>query len=75
VVPARGKVVAGAELKTFHDMIVTVRDRVQRMIDAGKTEQQILDEYPTSDFDGQFGHGRVPPDSFVRSIYAVLKKL
>ena len=55
-------------------MIVTVRDRVQRMINEGRTESQVLAAHPTSDFDAQWGHGRVLPDVFVREIYAALKK-
>jgi hypothetical protein len=74
IVPARGKVTDGTNLKAFRDMIVTVRDRVQRMINEGRTESQVLAAHPTSDFDAQWGHGRVLPDVFVREIYAALKK-
>lgn len=73
IVPARGKVTNGGDLKAFCEMITTVRDRVQRMIDAGKTEDQVRAEHPTADFDARWGHGRVPPDAFIQSIYASLK--
>jgi cyclase len=73
-VPARGKVTNGTSLKAFREMIVTVRDRVQSMMNEGRTESQVLGAHPTSDFDAQWGHGRVPPDLFVREIYAALKK-
>jgi cyclase len=39
-VPARGKVTNGTSLKAFREMIVTVRDRVQSMINEGRTESQ-----------------------------------
>jgi cyclase len=74
IVPARGKVTDGTNLKEFRDMIVAVRDRVQRMINEGRTEKQVLTAHPTSDFDAQWGHGRVPRDAFVREIYSALKK-
>jgi hypothetical protein len=73
IVPARGKVVSGTELKAFRDMIEAVRDRVQRMINDGRTESEVVAVHPTSDFDAAFGHGRVSPDDFVREIYAALK--
>jgi cyclase len=73
VVPARGKVTTGATVKAFRDMIVTVRDRVQRMIEAGRTESEVVAEYPTTDFDAQWGHGRVRPDEFVHEVYSTLK--
>lgn len=74
VVPARGKVTNGASLKAFRDMIVTVRDGIKRMIDAGRTEDEVLAEHPTADFDAQYGHGRTSPEEFVREIYAALKQ-
>jgi cyclase len=73
VVPARGKVTNGATVKTFRDMIVTVRDRVRRMIEAGRTESEIPSEHPTSDFDAQWGHGRVRSDEFVHEVYSAVK--
>jgi len=72
-VPARGEVTDGASVKAFRDMFVTVRDRVKHLIDAGRTEAQILAEHPTADFDARWGHGRVQPDQFVHEIYDALK--
>ena len=62
----------GATLKAFRDMIVTVRSRVQHLIEAGKTEGEVVAEHPTSDFDAQWGHGRARADDFVREVYASL---
>src|SRR5579859_3489517 len=73
VVPAHGKVANGATLKAFHDMIVTVRDRIQKMVNEGRTESEIVSQHPTSDFDAQWGHGRVTADQFVHEIYAAVK--
>jgi cyclase len=73
VVPARGMVTNGAEVKVFHDMIVTVRDRVKRLIEAGRTKNQVLAEHPTAEFNARWGHGRVRPDEFVASIYTALR--
>ena len=73
IVPPRGDVVNGGSVKTFRDMIVTVRDRVKRLIDGGRTEPQILAEHPTCDFDARWGHGRVQPNQFVHELYNALK--
>jgi hypothetical protein len=72
VVPARGKVTNGTTVKAFRDMIVTVHDRVQRLVAAGRTESQVVAEHPTADFDSRWGHGRVHPDEFVHFIYSSL---
>lgn len=73
VVPARGKVTNGASLKAYEDMIVTVRDRIQRMVKEGQSESEVLAQHPASEFDAQWGHGRVQPDEFVREVYRALK--
>jgi cyclase len=73
VVPARGKVTNGASVKAFQNMIVTVRDRIQRMSEAGRSETEVLAEHPTSDFDAQWGQGRVRPDEFVHEVYSAVK--
>jgi hypothetical protein len=74
VVPARGKVTNGATVKAFRDMIVTIRDRIRHMIEAGRTEAEVLAEHPTTDFDAQWGQGRARPDEFVREVYRSLKE-
>ncbi|HEY6945577.1 MAG TPA: hypothetical protein VI431_10600 [Candidatus Acidoferrum sp.] len=74
VVPARGEVTNGAGLKAFLDMIAAVRGRVQRSVDARRTESQVIAEHPTSEFDAKWGHGRVSPDAFVQEVYRSLKK-
>lgn len=72
IVPARGKVTDGSAVKAFRDMIVTVRTRVQRLVEAKKTESEVVAEHPASDFDAHWGLGRVTPDEFVREVYASL---
>ena len=74
VVPARGEVTNGTGLKAFLDMIAAVRKRVQRSVDAGETESQVIAEHPTAEFDAKWGHGRVQPDAFVQEVYRALKK-
>lgn len=73
IVPARGKVTTGLDVKDFRDMIVTVRDRIQHMIAAGQTEDQVIAGHSTAEFDVRWGHGRVRPEAFVHEIYRTLK--
>jgi hypothetical protein len=72
IVPARGEVTNGATLKSFCNMITTVRDRVQHLIDARRGEAEIIAEHPTAEFDDRWGHGRVSADVFVRAVYRSL---
>ncbi|MBO0911332.1 MAG: hypothetical protein J2P13_06025 [Acidobacteria bacterium] len=72
VVPARGNVSDGDEVKAYYHMITTVRDRVQAMLKTGKTENEIIGAHPAAEFDAAWGHGRVNADDFVREVYASL---
>lgn len=73
VVPARGHVTNGMSVKEFRDMIVSVRDRVQRLIGSGRTEGQVLAAHPTADYDARWGHGRVQPNEFLHEVYSALR--
>jgi cyclase len=73
VVPARGNPMTGRDVNAYRDMIVAVRDRVRRMIDEGKTEQQVMASHPTAEFDARWGTGRVGSDAFVHGVYNALK--
>ena len=72
VVPARGEVTNGGALKAFCDMIRAVRREVQRSVDAGRKESEVIAERPTAEFDAKWGHGRVAPDAFVQEVYREL---
>jgi cyclase len=75
IVPARGKMTDGAEVKAFRDMIVTVRERVQHSIEAGRNDNQIVAEHPAAEFDARWGQGRVKSDDFVREMCRELRAL
>ena len=44
-----------AELAAYHDMLVTVRDRVAKLVKAGKTEEQVVEARPTKEFEEKYG--------------------
>jgi hypothetical protein len=73
IVPARGSITNGTELKAFLDMLAAVRASVQAMITSGRSESEVVSAHPTKEFDAKWGHGRVNPDSFVTSVYRALK--
>lgn len=73
IVPGRGPVTNGTELKKFLDMLTAVQEQIQGMIAAGRSEQEAISGHPTAEFDAKWGHGRVSPDAFVSAMYRVLK--
>lgn len=73
-VPARGGLLGTADVKAFHDMIAAVRERVQALVKAGKSQSEIIAMHPTAEFDARWGHGHVTAEAFVREVYAAMAK-
>ena len=73
VIPGHGPVTDYRTLEQYVVMIRTVRDRIQAMIDTGKTLEEISAAQPTADFDAVHG-----PESaslgFVNRVYTDLIK-
>jgi glyoxylase-like metal-dependent hydrolase (beta-lactamase superfamily II) len=72
IIPGVGAVTGRAQLVAYRDMLVTVRDRVARLVAEGKTLEQVVAAHPTMEFDATWGS----PDSglFLPVIYAELAK-
>jgi cyclase len=69
-----GPVVGLREVRVQIQMMQAVRDRIAKMIEDGKTLQQVIDSKPTADFDeGRLG-GNVTPERFVTLIYTDLSR-
>jgi cyclase len=69
IVPARGPVAGGTDVKAFRDMIVTVRERVRALVAAGRSVDQVIAARPTAEYDARWSRGRVTPEVFVREVY------
>jgi cyclase len=72
IVPGHGPVTDKAGLTKYHDMLATVRGRVQAQKSAGKKLEEVIIAKPTSDFDADWGKGFIPPDGFVTFVYTTL---
>ena len=73
------KVVAGhgplgnkADLTRFRDMLVTTRDRVEKLKSAGKSAQEAVAEKPFADLEDIWGKGIINGDQFVQLVYLTL---
>jgi len=72
IIPGHGPLSSIADLRDFRDMLVTVRDRVQAMINDGLNIDEILTAGPSAEYDDGWGGGFVNPERFVRALYASL---
>jgi cyclase len=73
IIPGHGPVASKADLKRYRDMLATIRDRVRKAIQDGKTLDQTVAMKPTAEFDAAWGNGFFKPDAFVAVVYGGLK--
>lgn len=69
VIPGHGRLTDGAGLRDYHDMLVSVRDRVGAMIAEGMTREEVVAAKPTAELDQRWGQGFIPPDDWVKMVY------
>jgi glyoxylase-like metal-dependent hydrolase (beta-lactamase superfamily II) len=72
VVPGHGPLADRAALSRYRDMLVTVRDRVQKLKKAGRTLKEAQSANPTADLDATWGKGFMTPPDFVALVYNTL---
>jgi glyoxylase-like metal-dependent hydrolase (beta-lactamase superfamily II) len=72
IVPGHGPLADRAALTRYRDVLVTVRDRVQKLKTAGRTVEQVVAAKPGGEFDATWGTGFMQPDAFVTVVYNTL---
>jgi len=73
------KIVAGhgplgnrADLMKFRDMLVTSRDRIEKLKSAGKSAQEAVAAKPFADLDAAWGDGIINSEQWVQIVYLTL---
>jgi cyclase len=74
VIPGHGPLATKAELAAYRDMLSTVRDRIARLIEAGKTQDEVVASRPTREFDEKWASGTTRPDAWVAQVYAGMRR-
>lgn len=69
IIPGHGPLSTSKELQEYHDMLVSARERVARLIADGKTLDEIKTAKPTATYDDSWGKGFVSPDRFIETLY------
>jgi glyoxylase-like metal-dependent hydrolase (beta-lactamase superfamily II) len=72
IVPGHGPLADRAALVRYRDMLATVRDRVEKLKTAGRSEKEAVAAKPTMELDAAWAQGFVQPDEFVSMIYKTL---
>jgi glyoxylase-like metal-dependent hydrolase (beta-lactamase superfamily II) len=76
IIPGRGRLCDTADVASYRNMLVMIRDRVQDLITRGKTLEQVKAARPTLDFDGRYGSTTGPwtTSTFIEAVDKSLKK-
>jgi hypothetical protein len=53
----------------FRDMLVTARDRIEKLYNAGKTEQEVIDAKPLADLDAKWADDEQAARNYTRMVY------
>jgi glyoxylase-like metal-dependent hydrolase (beta-lactamase superfamily II) len=72
IIPGHGPMVDRAALIAHRDMILAIRNKVESMVEQGKTVDEVLAAKPTSDYDS-IPNASTTSERFVRQLYAELK--
>jgi cyclase len=76
IVPSHGRLSDTADVASYRNMVVMIRDRVQDLIDKGMTLPQVKAARPSMDFDGRYGSttGAWTTDMFIEAVYRSLQE-
>jgi glyoxylase-like metal-dependent hydrolase (beta-lactamase superfamily II) len=73
IIPGHGALSAKADLKGWRDMLVTIRTRVKKEADAGKTLEVIQKAKLTAEWDEKWGGVFIKPDQIVEFAFKAVK--
>jgi glyoxylase-like metal-dependent hydrolase (beta-lactamase superfamily II) len=74
IVPGRGRLSDTADVASYRNMLVMIRDRVRDLMQKGMTLEQVKASRPSLDFDGRYGAttGAWTTDRFIEAVYRSL---
>jgi glyoxylase-like metal-dependent hydrolase (beta-lactamase superfamily II) len=74
IVPGRGRLSDTADVASYRNMLVMIRDRIRDLKKQGRTLEQVKTARPTLDFDGRYGSTTGPwtTSMFIEAVYKTL---
>jgi len=73
IIPGHGALSGKADLKSWRDMLTTIRTRVKKQADAGKSLEAIQKAKLTAEWDDKWGKDFIKPDQIVEFVFKGLK--
>ncbi len=69
IVPGHGPVADKAALVAYRTMLVTARDRMEKLVKDGKSEDDVIAAKPFADLDAKWAPTEVASKNFIRVVY------
>ncbi len=73
IIPGHGDLATKADYTAYRDVLRTIRDRVAKLIEDGKTREEVMASDVSKEFDAKYGVGFVRPPAFLAAVYDTLK--
>jgi cyclase len=74
IVPGHGALAKKADLVAWREMLVTSRDRIQKLVNEGKTEQEVVAAKPLADLDAKWAANPQQAQNWTRMVYNSFKR-
>jgi cyclase len=74
VVPGRGRVGTKKDLVDYLAVMKLLKSRITKVIEEGKSVEEVVALKPTADFDAKWANGPIPAKDIVEEVYADLKR-
>jgi glyoxylase-like metal-dependent hydrolase (beta-lactamase superfamily II) len=75
IVPGHGPLATRADVVAFRDMLVTSRDRIEKLFNDGTTEQEVIALKPLADLDATWANNPQHAVGHTRNVYNSFKRL
>lgn len=72
IVPGHGRLSDSGDVAGYRDMVTIIRNRVEHLIEQGKTLEQVKAAKPSMDYDPRYGKEAGATDRFIEAIYRSL---
>lgn len=74
IIPGHGPIAGKAELQAYREMLVQVESKISTLLKAGKNAEEIAAQWPTADFDEDWGGGFLGADVWVNIVISSIKQ-
>lgn len=73
-IPGHGPLADRKALETYLSVLRTARDRVRKLVDAGRSADEVVAAKPLAEFDATWGKGFMTTEQFLRILHANLSR-